>query len=79
MDPTINPKTAMYLNIALAVVLGLAGASAMFTDIFGAAIAKTIVASCSIAGVVLSSVNGVLHSLSTRARGPLARYLEPNK
>jgi len=73
---TVNPKTAMALNIALAIVSALAGAGAMFTDVFGADLAKIIVASCGLAGLVLGAINTALHALSTRTEGPVAKYLE---
>lgn len=76
MDWTVNPKTAMVLNIAMAVVLGLAGAGALFTDLFGEHLAKTIVASCGLMGVVLGAINAGLNAVSTHKAGPLAKYVQ---
>lgn len=75
-DVTVNPKTAMWINIALSVCVALAGAGAMFIDLFGELASKRLVAGFGLGAMVLGAVNAALHALSTGQRGPLTRYLE---
>lgn len=69
----MNPNVSMWVNIAVSIISGLAGAASLFTDMFGQGPAQKIVAGLSLAGIVVGAVNAGLHSVSTAQPGPLAK------
>ena len=63
---TVDPRWGLYLSIATAVLLFAAGALSSLTDLFGADVAKKIVAGATFFGGIMSSVNAVLHAIPSK-------------
>lgn len=74
----IDPKISLVINVIIAVTSALAGGAAMLTDLFGADTAKAVVAAAGLLGMVVSSINIGLHSLSGPHPGPLAAVPRPH-
>jgi hypothetical protein len=69
----IDPKVSMWLNIVLAVLGALMGASAQLTTIFGQGQAQAIISICGLVVAVVGSINSALHSVSSADAGPAAK------
>ena len=60
---TIDPRYGMWLSIASAIILFLAGATTDLTNVFDAATANKISSICVLLGGIISAVNGFLHMI----------------
>jgi hypothetical protein len=69
---SINPKTSLIINLAIAVLGVVAGSATYFTGIFGQGVATNIVSSAGFALALIGAVNTALHAFSSSTPGPLA-------
>jgi uncharacterized membrane protein YeaQ/YmgE (transglycosylase-associated protein family) len=69
----VDPKISMWLNIVVAVLGALMGASAQLTTIFGQGKAQAIISLCGLVVAVVGAVNSALHGVSSAQSGPLAK------
>jgi hypothetical protein len=63
---TIDPRVGLYLSIVMAILAYLTGATAVFTDLFGAQHAKIIMGLITLVLGILSSINAVLHAIPSK-------------
>jgi len=68
---TIDPKISAILNLVLAVLGGLAGATAAWTSLLGQGQAEQVIGIIGLAVTVLAAINAGLHGLSSPKAGPL--------
>lgn len=63
---TVDPRYGMWLSIATAILLFLAGASSTLTDLFDPSTAKKVVAAATLLGGVMSAISAVLHAIPSQ-------------
>ena len=62
----LDPRIGMYLSLAAALLLFMAGASSQLTDLFDPVTAKQGVAAATFFGGMISAVNAVLHAIPSK-------------
>jgi hypothetical protein len=67
--PALSPQIGVWLNVILAVVSAVAGASAQLTTIFGQGRAQAIISICALVVAILSSINAALHAAPEKTNG----------
>ncbi len=84
---TIDPRVGFWLSFIAAVISGIVGAAAEFTNVFGAENAHKIIGVLIIANVILNAINSALHAIPSPpqnysgargSRGKRMFYLGPN-
>lgn len=76
---TLDPRYGMYLAIATAILLFVAGASSTLTDLFDPSTAKKIVAGATFFGGIMSAISAVLHAIPSQAGASQQFPLGPAK
>ena len=60
---TLDPRVSLYLNVILAVLMGLAGATTELTNLFGehgSIIAMAVIA------ILIAAINAILHAIPSK-------------
>ena len=76
---TLDPRIGMYLSIATAILLIIAGASSTLTDLFDPTTAKKLVAGATFFGGIMSAVSAVLHAIPSQPGATQQFPLGPSK
>ena len=63
---TLDPRWGLYLSIATAMLLFIAGAGSTMTDMLDPATAKKVVAGATFFGGIMSAVNAILHAIPSK-------------
>lgn len=72
----MSPTVSTWVNIVLAVLGFLVGATAQLTPIFGANVTTEIISVSGLAVGVVSAINAGLHSISTPVAGPVLKFFK---
>lgn len=71
---TLDPRVAVFLNIFLAILMALAGATAEFSSLLGQ---QGSVAAMAVIGILITVVNGILHAIPSKPDAAKDFYLGP--
>lgn len=73
---TIDPRVAVYLNLVLAILMALAGATAEFSSLLGQ---QGSLVAMAIIGILITVINSVLHAIPSKPDDAKAFYLGPKE